>query len=97
MIRLKVTNYIDKFILKCTNNNINLYNVKKTKDYILVDIKDESIDEVKRIVTDCLHKVGHLGSINEFKEFCSKYGITKISDRYYSDFINKFDPKLFCE
>lgn len=49
MIRLKVTNYIDKFILKCTNNNINLYNVKKTKDYILVDIKDESIDEVKRI------------------------------------------------
>ena len=68
------------------------------KQYESFDVwKFPKIDEVKRIVTDCLHKVGHLGSINEFKEFCTKYGITKISDRYYSDFINKFDPKLFCE
>ena len=55
------------------------------------------IDEVKTIITEQLHKVGHLGSVSEFKEFCNRHRIHKISDRYYTEFINKFDPKLFCE
>lgn len=55
------------------------------------------IEEAKRLITECIHKIGHLGSVDEFHNFCNKYNITGISDRYYSDFISKFDPKMFCD
>lgn len=55
------------------------------------------VEEVKRIITDCIGSIGHLGSIEEFHNFCMKNGIDGISDRYYSEFISHFDPKLFSE
>jgi hypothetical protein len=51
--------------------------------------------EVQRIILNDLDKVGKLGSLNEFKEFCSAYEISGISDRYFSEFINRFDSKLY--
>lgn len=38
---------------------------------------------------------GRLGSLEEFHKFCEKNNITGISDKYFNDFISKFDQKLF--
>ena len=52
-------------------------------------------DEVQRIIANDLNKVGKLGSLSEFKDFCNAYEFTGISDRYYSEFINRFDSELY--
>lgn len=44
-----------------------------------------------------LPTVGHLGDLSEFHSFCNTYGITGISDEYYTTFINRFSQKLFTE
>ena len=54
-------------------------------------------EQAKREITENLGIVGRLGSISEFHDFCDKHEISGISDRYFSDFINRFDPKLFSE
>lgn len=55
------------------------------------------IDQAVKEVTTKLPTVGHLGDLSEFHEFCSTHGITGISDRYYTDFITRFEEKLFTE
>ena len=54
-------------------------------------------EEAKRVVLDLFSTVGRLGTLAEFRSFCEKYGIEKISDRYFTEFISRFDPKLFSE
>jgi hypothetical protein len=54
-------------------------------------------EEAKRQITDILPTAGKLGSLIDFHKFCDKYGITKISDRYYTEFISRFDPNLYKE
>ena len=44
-----------------------------------------------------LSKIGHYGNIDDFHKFIKKYNISGISDKYYSDFIERFDQKLFSE
>ncbi len=55
------------------------------------------LKEAEELVSTKLGTVGKLGSVEEFQIFCMKNGITGISDRYYSNFISKFDTKLFCD
>ena len=52
-------------------------------------------EEAKRQITDILPTAGKLGTIPEFHAFCDKYGITKISDRYFIEFISRFNPDLY--
>lgn len=54
-------------------------------------------EEAKRIVTDLFPTCGKLGSVPEFHEFCDKYKISGISDKYFTEFISRFDEKLYCE
>ena len=68
------------------------------KQYNSFDIsKYPRYEEAKRLINDVLPTCGKLGSISEFHAFCDKHGIEGISDRYFTDFINRFDPKLYCE
>lgn len=53
--------------------------------------------EAQKIIAEQLDKIGKLGDVTEFKNFCNQYGVTGISDRYFSEFIGRFDPKLFSE
>lgn len=55
------------------------------------------IEEAKRLILECVPKIGRLGGLDEFHSFCEKYNINGISDRYYSEFISKFDAKMFCD
>lgn len=54
-------------------------------------------EEAKKIITENLGIIGNIGSLQDFHNFCDKHSITGISDRYYSEFINRFDFKLFNE
>jgi hypothetical protein len=54
-------------------------------------------EEARRQITDILPNAGKLGTLEDFHKFCDKYGITKISDRYYVEFISRFDPTLYNE
>ena len=54
-------------------------------------------EEAKRQITDILPSAGKLGTLAEFKKFCEKYKITGVSDRYYVEFISRFDPTLYNE
>ena len=54
-------------------------------------------DEAKRLVLEVLPKAGRLGSVAEFRTFCMKNKVSGIDDRYFSEFISRFDPRLFSE
>ena len=41
--------------------------------------------------------IGHLGSVSEFHDFCDTFGISDMSDSYYTSFITRFSQKLFTE
>jgi hypothetical protein len=53
------------------------------------------LDEVKRCITEEFPKIGYYPSTRDFQDFCEKYKINGISDRYFSDFTSVFDQKLF--
>lgn len=59
------------------------------------------LEEAKSIITDKLDKIGRLGSEEEFMEFCDKCGLKEDQyfkkEKFFSQFINRFDRKLFCE
>lgn len=54
-----------------------------------------NFQEVQRIIANDLDKIGKIGTLEEFKDFCEEYDITGISDRYFSEFINRFDTSLY--
>lgn len=58
-------------------------------------------EEAKQIITDQLGKVGKLGSEAEFKVFCNKFNLREDkyfnAEKFFSQFINRFDQKLFSE
>lgn len=55
------------------------------------------LGEAQRIITDLFPTAGRLGGIEEFHSICDKYGIKGVSDKYYLEFINRFDERLYCE
>ena len=59
--------------------------------------KYPNIEEAKRLITDVFPTCGNLGSIEDFHKFCDKHKVSGISDKYYLDFIGRFDERLYCE
>ena len=59
--------------------------------------KFPEFEEARRLVTDLFGTSGKLGSLTEFHDFCDKYKITGISDKYFTEFISTFDSKLYSE
>jgi len=56
------------------------------------------IEEACDLINNYLPGAGHYDSdLKNFHDFCKKYGITKVSDKYFSEFIGRFDQKLFTE
>jgi len=56
------------------------------------------IEEACDLINNYLPGAGHYdGDLSNFHEFCKKYGVTKVSDKYFSEFIGRFDQKLFTE
>ncbi len=72
-ILIKVTNNINRFIDKCKSNNFELYNITYIKkDIILVKIKKEDFENIKRY--------NYYSDIEEYK----KLGIDNLIDKIYS-------------
>lgn len=59
--------------------------------------KFPGLQEIMGKLTKDIYTIGHLGSIEEFHEFCKARKIRGISDAYYNSFISRFDQKLFSE
>ena len=53
------------------------------------------LDKAFNIINQDFQHCGHLGSLDQFHEFCTKYDIHSISDRYYQELIQGFNPLLF--
>ena len=53
------------------------------------------LEEVKKCIIEDFPRIGEIPSTSTFREFCQKYDINGISDRYFSDFVSVFDQKLF--
>lgn len=53
------------------------------------------LDKAFSIINNDYKKCGHLGDLEQFHQFCNKYDIHSISDRYYQELINNFNPLLF--
>lgn len=72
-------------------NQYNTFNVEKFP----------RIEEAKQIITEQLGRVGRLGSEDEFKTFCEKFGLKEDkyfnAERFFSQFIHRFDEKLFSK
>lgn len=65
-----------------------------------VQLSTFNIDEYPNLkdvigIYQSLPTLGKLSSVEEFREFANKYNIG-ISDKYYKDFIERLDPKLYC-
>lgn len=66
--------------------------------YSTFDIsKFPGLQEIIKKLTKDIYTIGRLGDLNEFHSFCETHGISGISDKYYSNFISRFDQKLFSE
>ena len=57
------------------------------------------LEEAKAIVMTQLDSLGRLGTFNEFDLFCDKFGLKEDKffnrEKFFSQFINRFDPKYF--
>lgn len=49
MIEIKVIGNTSRFIKKCLDNNLDLYNIKYEEDYLLVTIKESDLKKIKKI------------------------------------------------
>lgn len=59
--------------------------------------KFPDVDRVNDMILNDFGKLGHIGTLDEFKCFCVKYGISGISDSYYTGLSERFDTKLFSK
>lgn len=53
MIEIKVIGNKDRFIKKCIDKSINIYNIKYEEGYILVTIKESELKEIKKLNYYC--------------------------------------------
>lgn len=49
MIEIKAIGNTSRFIKKCLDNNLDLYNIKYEEDYLLVTIKESDLKKIKKI------------------------------------------------
>lgn len=55
------------------------------------------LEEALDLIKNHLDVDGSVGSLETFHNFCQRNNITGISDRYYSDFVSRFDQKLYSK
>ena len=55
------------------------------------------VDRVNDMIQNDFKTRGHIGTLDEFKIFCTKYDIKGISDTYYNGLSERFDTKLFSK
>lgn len=55
------------------------------------------LDKVQSMIINDFPKAGHIGTIPEFRAFCTRNNITGISDSYYMAFSDRLDQRLFSE
>lgn len=55
------------------------------------------LEEAKRSIIDLLPTCGRLGSLQEWHNFCDKFKIVGLSDGFFTTFISRFNPALYCE
>lgn len=73
---------VDAFIAQMKSFNLPSFpNIGEVNEMIKVDFKTR----------------GHLGTIDEFRDFCQRTNVDGIRDAYYSDFIGRLDQKLYSE
>lgn len=56
-----------------------------------------NISEVNRMIEQDFETRGHLGTVEEFREFCNRNKVEGIYDNYYSSFIRRLDQKCYSE
>lgn len=56
-----------------------------------------NIDKVNKMIEVDFHTKGHLGTVEEFRDFCQRTKVDGIRDGYYSDFIGRLDQRLYSE
>lgn len=52
-------------------------------------------DEVVNDIKTLFENQGSYPSLEKFRDFCNTWGVTKISDKYFSDFTQSFDRNLY--
>lgn len=88
---------IVKVILNIMNNN---YEDLTDPDCFLTQLKSFNLslfpnyNEVVNLVNS-FDKIGSIGSVEDFRTFCNKYGVSKISDDYYKQFAERLNPNLY--
>ena len=53
------------------------------------------LDKVQTAINNDFERAGKLGTVDDFHFFCSRYGVEGISDRYFTEFADEFDPRMF--
>ena len=48
MIKIKIVNHLNRFIDKCLNENINLYNIEYYKDYLICTIDKKDLKKIRQ-------------------------------------------------
>jgi len=72
-------------------------------DTFLIQMKSFDVNSFPRIqeavdlIYNHLESDGIIGNLDTFHTFCDKYHITGISDKYFSDFISRFDERLYSK
>lgn len=54
-------------------------------------------EEARETILGLYSTIGRIGTVAEFRDFCNKYKIEGISDRYFTDLVSRFDQRLFNE
>ena len=55
------------------------------------------VEKVKNDISNLFPTAGKLGTLDDFHWFCKKYDVQGISDRYFSEFSDGFNYKLFTQ
>ena len=76
MIIIKVKDNTKRFINKCMQNNINIYNIEYYKDYLLATINEADLKQIK--------KLNYYSKIKVYKVLGKKRVIKNIKDNLYN-------------
>ena len=76
MIIIKVKDNTKRFINKCVQNNINIYNIEYYKDYLLATINEADLKQIK--------KLNYYSKIKVYKVLGKKRVIKNIKDNLYN-------------
>lgn len=73
MIIIKVTNNIERFLKKCMRYGINLYDIKRKKDYLIIKVRKSDLDKIEKLNyysdIEILKYLGIKGHILFIKEY----------------------------